>query len=360
MKQQYLTPGPSELYFTVSDHVRTALKEDICSISHRSKAFEAVFAHAVNGVRSLLDVPEDYHIVFTSSATEIWERVIQNAVVEESFHFVNGSFSKRFYDFSVMLGKTAHVVEVPFGEGFDLNQVTIPSETELICCTLNETSSGVAMPPEDIYKLREAHPDKLIAIDAVSAVPYIPLDISKVDTLFFSVQKGMGLPAGLGVWIFSPKLAAKAERMKEAGHIIGTYHSIPDLISKEAKNQTPETPNMLGIYLLGKVCEDMLRRGIVTIRQEMLYKATTIYQIFESHPNFEPLVKNKAHRSHTVAVANVIGKAPKEVIDFLAKEGIIVGSGYGKYKANQIRVANFPTHSKETFERVYDLLEAWK
>ena len=360
MQQQFLTPGPSQLYFTVADHIRSALRENVASISHRSKAFEGIFIHAVSGVRELLQVPEDYRIVFTASATEVWERIIQNCVEKESFHFVNGSFSKRFYEFSKDLGHTAHIKEAPFGEGFDMAEAAIPSTAELICCTLNETSSGVTMPSEDIYKLRELHPDKLIAVDAVSAVPYIPLDISKIDTLFFSVQKGMGLPAGLGVWIFSPRCIAKAEALQTSGKIIGTYHSIPELLGKEVNNQTPETPNVLGIYLLGKVCEDMLRKGIVTIRQEMLYKATTIYTLFEKHPNFEILVKNKAHRSHTVAVANVVGKSPKEVMSFLEGHGITIGSGYGKYKANQVRIANFPTHSKELFERVYDLLEGWK
>ena len=48
-----------------------------------------------------MNIPEDNGIFFTGSATEIWERLIQNTVEHESFHLVNGSFSKKFYDFSI-------------------------------------------------------------------------------------------------------------------------------------------------------------------------------------------------------------------------------------------------------------------
>src|SRR5687768_16850182 len=92
------TPGPSQLYFTVADHARQAFKDGIPSISHRRKLFEQISSEATAGVRDLLNIPSDFHIFFTSSATEIWERAIQNLVEEKSFHLVNGSFSKRFYE----------------------------------------------------------------------------------------------------------------------------------------------------------------------------------------------------------------------------------------------------------------------
>ena len=101
------TPGPSQLYFTVEDHIRTAFREGVPSLSHRSKKFEGYYKDTVDGLRELLKLPADYHIYFTGSATEIWERLIQNLVAEKSFHLVNGSFSKRFYEVAVQLGKKA-------------------------------------------------------------------------------------------------------------------------------------------------------------------------------------------------------------------------------------------------------------
>ncbi|MGB0521932.1 MAG: aminotransferase class V-fold PLP-dependent enzyme [Flammeovirgaceae bacterium] len=357
-KKYFLTPGPSELYYTVADHMRTALSNGIPSISHRSKAFEEIFKHAVTELRKLLDIPTDYHVVFTNSANEIWERLLQNCVEKESFHLVHGSFSKKFAAFAKQLNKKAVVHEVPFGEAFDISQVEIPASAELIAAIANETSAGVATLPESIYQLKEQNPEALLVVDAVSAVPFIEVDFSKIDSLYFSVQKGMGLPAGLGVWIFNDRCVQKAETLKQKGQAIGTYHSIPSLVDKAAKNQTPATPNVLGIYLLGKVCEDMNRRTVAVIRQEMIYKAALIYGLLERHPDFEPFVQDKKHRSQTVIVANILnGGTSSEVIEVLEKSGLTVGTGYGENKQRQIRIANFPTHSKELFERLYDLLE---
>src|SRR5512147_2494013 len=100
------TPGPSELYFTVQDHIKSALRAGIPSISHRSKAFESIFQNTTSGLRQLLGVPENHCIVFTGSATEVWERSIQNLVENKSFHLVNGAFSSRYYEIARQLGKT--------------------------------------------------------------------------------------------------------------------------------------------------------------------------------------------------------------------------------------------------------------
>ena len=360
MKPVFLTPGPSELYFTVEDHIKQALRENACSISHRSKAFESYYKTAVDNVRTLLNVPESYHIVFTASATEVWERLIQNCVEYQTYHLVNGSFSKRFYEFSALLGKNALNLEKPLGHGFELNEIDVHSETEMICITQNETSTGVSVPVEDIYKIREKYPDCLIAVDAVSSVPYVDIDINKIDSLFFSVQKGMGMPAGLGVWIFNERCVAKAHNLEEKQQLIGTYHSIPSLLEKAVKNQTPETPNVLGIYVLGKVCEDMLRKGIDVIRMETNYKAALINLLYKDHPMFSHAVDVESHRSKTVLVADVKGMSASDLIEKMKEHGIVIGSGYGKNKATQIRIANFPTHSKEIFEKLVDVINERK
>ena len=69
------------------------------------------------------------------------------------------------------------------------------------------------------------------------------------------------------------------------------------------KNQTPETPNVLGIYLLSKVVQDFLRRGIQIIRKETEYKAAILYQALTTHKLAQPFVTDPQFRSQTVIVA---------------------------------------------------------
>jgi len=353
MKNIFFTPGPAELYFTVETHIKSAFRESIPSISHRSSTFQNIYQQAEENLKNLLTIPDDYHIFFTASATEIWERIIQNGVAAHSFHYVNGAFSQRFAQTAEELNKKVHVASAAEGSCVSPNPEAVPPEAELIAFTLNETSTGAAQPLQDIYAIAEAHPDKLIAVDAVSAMPYPDIHYASVDSVFFSVQKGFGLPAGLGVWIVSPRSVEKAQQLQEKGISIGSYHSIPSLLSKAKKNQTPETPNVLGIYLLAKVSADMLEKGIARIRQETDYKAALMYHTLEQHERLQPFVSTPHYRSKTVIVGSVEGTS-EAVIQKLKDHQLIVGSGYGAFKTNHIRIANFPTHSKEQFELLAD------
>jgi phosphoserine aminotransferase len=350
------TPGPSQLYFTVADHAREAFRSGVPSLSHRSKAFEEIAKQTASGLRDLLNIPAGFEIYFTSSATEIWERIIQNLVEEKSTHFVNGSFSKRFFEIAQQLNRRPEKIEIKEGEGFATVQSIGP--TELIALTQNETSTGVSMPLDFIHSFRERNPEALIAIDAVSSLPYPAFDFSKVDTVFFSVQKGFGLPAGLGVWIVNEKCITKAEQLLSKGISIGSYHNIPTLRANAAKNQTPETPNVLGIYLLNCVVQDFLRRGVETIRRETEYKAAILYQALQQHPLLNPFVTDKKFQSKTVIVADC-QLHTERLTSFLQSRGLFPGDGYGSNKKTQLRFANFPAHSKEQFEYLVDSIAAF-
>jgi phosphoserine aminotransferase len=160
------------------------------------------------------------------------------------------------------------------------------------------------------------------------------------------VQKGFGMPAGLGVWIVNDKCLQKSEILRQKGSIVGTYHSLPSLWSKFKTFETPATPNVLGIYLLGKIAEDMNRKGIQAIRRETEQKASMLYSYLEESSETKAFVQNTSHQSQTVVVAEV-AKGSTELLQQLSSTGNVVGSGYGSYKDKQIRIANFPAVSVE-------------
>ncbi len=352
------TPGPSQLYFTVENHMRQAFREGVPSLSHRSKEFESISKNATLGLKELLGIPDNFHVFFTGSATEIWERSIQNLVANKSLHFVNGAFSKRYFEIATQVGKTPVKIEVANGQGFD-SEFNAEIDTELVALTHNETSTGVSLPINFINQFRNRFPESLIVVDAVSSLPYPQFDYSKIDSVFFSVQKGFGLPAGLGVWIVNDRCIGKAESLLSKGMSIGTYHNLPTLLANAKKNQTPETPNVLAIYLLGKVVQDFLRRSIHIIRKETEYKAAILYNALTAHPLVQPFVSNPTLRSQTVLVAQT-GENTERTTKHLQNHKFYPGDGYGDQKKNQLRFANFPTHSKETFEQLVDLLEKLK
>src|SRR6187402_1718547 len=118
MSFTYFTPGPAQLYPTFDKHLQSFVEGQLGSISHRSQQYRDLHKFTVDQLRILLNVPDSHAILFLGSASEVWERILFSCVELESFHLVNGSFSKKFYDYSTALCKYAHKFEKPMGEGF--------------------------------------------------------------------------------------------------------------------------------------------------------------------------------------------------------------------------------------------------
>ena len=94
------------------------------------------------------------------------------------------------------------------------------------------------------------------------------------------------------------------------------------------------------------------------IRREINYKAAVVYQCVQDHDHLHLFVKDEKIRSKTILV--IESKHMDQVYNHYLAHNIIIGNGYGKYKNSQIRIANFPTHSKEFFEQFTDHLSAFQ
>jgi len=355
MKNIYFTVGPSQIFSGFDRCLFAALKIGVPSISHRGRTFEGLFKHTTNSLKRLMNIPNGFHYFFMGSGTEAMERIIENCCEKESFHFVNGAFSKRFYQTAVDLKKNAVKFEAPPGEGFDFFKAQIDESAEVVCFTHNETATGVSVDMEDIYELRKSYPDKIFALDIVSSAPTVEVDFTKIDCAFFSVQKGFGLPAGLGVLLVNERCIDKSLELQRRGVSIGSYHNFPTMLKTEAKSNTPETPNVLAIYELGYVCDLYNKKGVPKIRKEAEAKAKLIYDFLDKHKDFKPFVKKSQWRSKTIIVAETPAGSDK-VIKKLVQKGFIVGPGYGEFKDKHIRIANFPAHKLADVKKMLEVL----
>src|SRR5258708_2956175 len=251
MNKVYFTVGPSQLYSTVPKHIINGLKKDIPSRLHRGKFFEELYADAVSNLRKFYHIPKSHHIFFTGSSTESMERIIQNTVEKHSFHLITGSFANRFYQTAIEMKKQPTLLA--FTDKIEIPNLIISVKNELICITQNETSTGIEISMADVYALKKKYPTMLVAVDVVSSVPYVDIDFSKIDLTFFSVQKGFGMPAGLGIMIVNDTAIEKAKFIEKKGLSIGSYHNFPTFLAFVQKLQTPETPNTFAIYVFNKV-----------------------------------------------------------------------------------------------------------
>lgn len=348
------TVGPSQVYPTLYKHINKALEENIPSLNHRGFEFKKLFKDTTENLKKLLNIPENFQIFFLSSALECMERVIQSCCEKQSFHIITGAFGKAWATYTSQLGKNVYR-EVINMENPEVQGFKVPKEREIICITQNDTSTGFWFPMDIIYELKKQNPEKLIAIDVVSSVPFVDTDFKFIDIAFFSVQKGFGLPAGLAIMIVSPKVLEKVEQLIKKGVNIGSYHNLKNLSEKARDLQTPETPNVLNIYLFNFVIKDMLKTGLKKIRQDTEKRAKLLYEFFESHIRFAPFIKNPKFRSPTTLIFDVKGESEK-LRKKLADAGYIIGAGYGDNKLNHIRIANFPSHNLKDVKLLLKLI----
>jgi len=333
-KLSYLTPGPTQINTVAQQAYTEALSSGIASISHRGEKFQKINLATKKALRELMSIPNEYRIFWLSSGTEAWERIIENGVTEFSHHFVNGAFSERFYKISLELSRKASKSEVAWFETFSGNEV-VPEKAELIALTHNETSTGVMLDKSFISAVAARYPDKLIAVDMVSSAPYADLPWQNIDYAFFSVQKFFGMPAGLGALIVSPRALEKSKEVQKKKGSTGSYHSFNSLVSFDDKNETPATPNVTAIYVLGKVSQAMLENGIEQIRKETDENAAKVYAYLEKNNLAKPaVIKN---RSATVLCLEDLSNLRAT----LEASNIIIGSGYGAYSKSHVRIANF-------------------
>ncbi len=373
MKKTYFTVGPSQIYPTVPKHVKNALSREIFSMLHRGPGFSNLYKSVDQGLKKLLNIPSNYRIVFVASAHEAMERSLQGMSHNNSFHINTGFFGKMWQNVAKDLGKTT--LEFKFFDAekrkiadISFENIKIPKESELVCITQNDTSVGFSIPMEEIYALRKKYPKKLFALDIVSSAPLIDIEYKFLDAVFFSVQKGFGLPAGLGVLILSPNAYKKAQKLSQIkGYSIGSYHNLVNLWEKSLDFATTETPNVLGIYLLGCITEDFLKIGINKIRKETQEKAQMLYSFFSKQSlrsdnlkpeNYKAFVKNSRYRSMTTPVFDVNGHS-EALRKFTAGKGLILGAGYGDFKNSHIRIANFPAQSTNDVKKLINVLKTY-
>lgn len=364
MKKTFFTVGPTQIYPTVPSHIQSAVKNDILSLSHRGEEFRQLYKETVENLKKLLNIPETHEIVFLSSALEAMERVNMAMSHNKTFHIISGFFGKNWEGIARDLGKSPEnfkffdwdnkrVSDIPF------EKIKIPQNSELVCITQNDTSVGFEIPMEKIYALRKRYPKKLFALDVVSAVPYVDIEYKNLDAVFFSVQKGFGLPAGLCVLVLSPEAIKQAQKLsKLKGYSTGSHHSLAKLIDNTRKFQTAETPNVLGIYLLGAVVKDFLKIGIKKIRKLTDEKSEMMYSFFSKPEYYSAFVNLREFQSKTTPVFEIKGGSDR-LRKFAADFGLILGAGYNDFKKEHIRLANFPSQSVEDVKKLLKLLKRY-
>jgi len=267
-------PGPTN----VPDRILRAMA--VASEDHRSPIFPELTRACLSGLKPVFKTQTASPILFPSSGTGCWEAALTNClnpgdkVLTARF----GQFSHLWADMSARLGFEVEVLETPWGDGAPVERylASLSADTQhkikavLVC--QNETATGVT---SDVAAIRKAmdsvkHP-ALLFVDSVSALASIDfrMDDWGVDVCVSGSQKGLMLPAGMGVTCVSQKALEAAKKATSRR----CYFDYGDMIASNATGYFPYTPSLPMLYGLRESLAILAEEGLENVFQRHSYLA---------------------------------------------------------------------------------------
>lgn len=328
-------PGPSKVHPEALGYIQEAFEQGIVSINHRSERFEKLLEATFQELHYKWNIPKDYTIYFVSSATEAWEIVVQSLVRKKSTHLYNGAFGKKWAHYAASVSES---FEFSINQSLaEIAQQIGPIQGDTLCLVQSETSNGTGQQIRKAdFQLTE---DTLIAVDATSSMGGIELPWNEADVWLASVQKCIGIPAGMGILICSPKALARASELNRETH----YNDVLFLEENRLLFQTQMTPNVLSIYLVYRLTQQLPM--LSEVHRATLAKMKIWTDFWDNKTEFSYLIENPALRLPTVLALKGNAEKIEQLHQICLNQGIELGKGYGKWKNSTFRIANFPAHT---------------
>lgn len=259
-KKHNFFAGPAILPAPVLEQAAAAVVEfegmglSLLEISHRSKQFVSVMDEAFAMTKSLLNLPENYEVLFlTGGASSQFFMTAMNLLPEggKAGYLNTGTWSNKAIKEAKLFGE---VVELASSKEQGFNHIpkgyNIPSDLNYLHLTSNNTIYGTQL---------QSFPDVEMPIvcDMSSDIFSRPLNIEKFGLIYAGAQKNLG-PAGTTLVIVNKDLLGKVQR------------AIPTMLDYRthiAKNSSFNTPPVYPIYVCMLTMRWLMKNGGVAAMQ---------------------------------------------------------------------------------------------
>ncbi len=245
----------------------------VMEISHRSKTFDEIIGRAEAGLRELMKVPDNYHILFLQGGASLqFSMVPMNFLPADGSadYVLTGSWGKKALKEAKKVG-AVNVAATMADGGFtrvpSRDEMSLNSHAAYVHITSNETIEGVQ------WKREPNVGDVPLVADTSSDILSRQIDVSKYGIIYAGAQKNMG-PSGVTVVILRDDLL---QRIPENLATMLDYR-----IHVENKSLY-NTPNTWGIYILSLVCKWLQEKGgLAGMERENEEKARLIYEAIDA------------------------------------------------------------------------------
>ena len=223
----------------------------VLEISHRSKTFEKIFTDAVNGLRSLLNISDNYEILFLQGGASLQFSMVPLNLMppkNKADYILTGSWSKKAIKEAKRVG-TANIAASTEKEMFK----RIPKQEEL---KLDPDASYVHFTSNNTIFGTEWHTEPNVGnvplvCDASSDILHKKIDVNKYGLIYAGAQKNMG-PSGVTVVIIRKDLV---ERCQDSLHTMLNYKTHTE------KGSLYNTPSVFGVYIISLITKWLNNMG---------------------------------------------------------------------------------------------------
>jgi len=273
----------------------------VMEISHRSKTFDAIINSAEAGLRELLNVPANYHILFLQGGASLqFSMVPMNFLPPDASadYILTGSWGKKALKEAAIIG-AVNVAATMADGGFTRiparDEIKLNPHAAFVHLTTNETIEGVE------WKSEPEVGDLPLVADASSDILSHPIPVDKYALIYAGAQKNMG-PSGVTLVIIREDMLA---RIPDGAPTMLDYRT--HVKGKSLYN----TPNTWGIYILDLVCKWVKEKGgLEAMHRENEAKAGLIYDAIDS---------SSFYRGHadgdSRSIMNVTFRLPSEELE---------------------------------------------
>lgn len=319
----------------------------LIELSHRSKEFMAVAEEAETLIRELLEVPDNYKVLFLQGgASSQFFMIPMNLLADgkKATYLNTGTWSKKAIKEAKLFGD----IEVAYSsEESKFNRVpkdseyTVDPKSEYLYFVTNNTIYGTQF-------MQMPKSDTMLVADMSSDILSRPVDVNRFGIIFAGAQKNMG-PAGVTIVIIREDLL---DRCADTIPTMLNYKTHAD------KESMFNTPPCFAMYCVGRVMNWLKEQGGVTAMEKInrrkagiLYDAIDATDFYRGHAE-----------SGSRSLMNIAFNLPTSELEaqFIAEAAAVGFDGLkGHRSIGGCRASIYNAFPEEGVERLVDFMASF-
>ena len=256
----------------------------VMEMSHRSKAFETIIKEAEADLRELMNIPDNYKVLFLQGgASQQFAMIPMNLMKNRTADYiVTGQWAKKAYQEASLYGK-ANKIASSEDENFsyipDCSDLPISEDADYVYICENNTIYGTK------FKTLPNIKGKPLVADVSSCFLSEPVDVTKYGVIYGGVQKNIG-PAGVVIVIIREDLITEDVLPGTPTMLRYKTHADADSLYN--------TPPAYGIYICGKVFKWLKKQGgLEAMKKRNEEKAKILYDFLDQSKLFKGTVRKE-------------------------------------------------------------------